>query len=79
MRGLVSIYGTDNVLYCNLIRSIRQLTFNTTLLRTSSLLTLSVKFQPHFISRIYSFLLSALLISHASALNNAVGKTTWYQ
>ena len=51
------------------------------LLCTSSFLTLSIRGTPtkllkHFISRTFTFLLSALLIPHASAPYNAVGKIT---
>ena len=51
------------------------------LLRTFSFLTLSIRDTPtkllkHFISRTFTFLLSALLIPHASAPYNAVGKIT---
>ena len=50
-------------------------------LRTSSFLTLSIrdtptKFLKHFISRTFTFLLSALLIPHASAPYNAAGTIT---
>ena len=51
------------------------------LLRTSSFLTLSIRDTPtkllkHFISRTFTFLLSALLISYVSSLYNAVGTIT---
>ena len=51
------------------------------LLRTSSFLTLSIRDAPtkllkHFISRTFTFLLSALLIPHASAPCNAVCSIT---
>ena len=51
------------------------------LLRTSSFLTLSIRDTPtkllnHFISRTFTFLLSALLMPHVSAPYNAVGTIT---
>ena len=51
------------------------------LLRTSSFLTLSIRDTPtkllkHFIPRTFTFLLSALLIPHASAPYSAVGTIT---
>ena len=51
------------------------------LLRTSSFLTLSIRDTPtkllkHFISRTFTFLLSAFLIPHTSAPYNAVGTIT---
>ena len=51
------------------------------LLRTSSFLTIFIRDTPtklfkHFISKTFTFLLSALLIPHASALYNAVGSIT---
>ena len=65
----------------SLILSIRDLLFYISPIRTSSLLTLSIRDTPtkllkHFISRTFTLLLSALLIPHASAPYNVVGTIT---
>ena len=64
-----------------LIHSTRQLLSIRALLRTSSFPTLPIRDTPtkllkHLISRTFTFLLSALLIPHASAPYNAVGTIT---
>ena len=60
---------------------VRKSVFIPALLRTSSILTPSIRDTPtklhkHFISRTFTFLLSTLLIPHASAPYNAGGTIT---
>ena len=65
----------------DLLYSLTTLLFELQLLRTTSFLTLSIRDTPtkllkHFIPRTFTFLLSALLIPHASPPDNAVGRIT---
>ena len=65
----------------NIIDIFSPLVQTISILRTSSFLTLSIRDTPtkllkHFISKTFTFLLSALLIINASAPYNAVGTNT---